>query len=54
MVELINDRAIELPPLNQFLAKRLIERSRVSELLGAWRGAPAADTARRWSRCCCA
>ena len=44
MVELINDRAIELPPLNQFLAKRLIERSRVSELLGPWRGAPAADT----------
>ena len=43
MVELINDRAIELPPLNQFLAKRLIERARVAELLGEWRGAPAAN-----------
>lgn len=43
MVELINDRAMELPPLNQFLARRLIERSRVSETLAAWRGAEAAD-----------
>ncbi len=38
MIELINDRAMELPPLNQFLARRLIERSRVSETLGEWRG----------------
>jgi acetyltransferase len=38
MIELINDRAMELPPLNQFLAHRLIERSRVSETLGEWRG----------------
>jgi acetyltransferase len=38
MIELINDRAMELPPLNQFLARRLIERSRVSETLGDWRG----------------
>ncbi|MFN7726624.1 MAG: GNAT family N-acetyltransferase [Rubrivivax sp.] len=44
MVELINDRAIELPPLNQFLARRLIERSRVADALGEWRGAPAANT----------
>jgi acetyltransferase len=43
MVELINDRAIELPPLNQFLARRLIERSRAAEALGPWRGAPAAN-----------
>jgi len=43
MIELIGDRAMELPPLNQFLARRLIERSRVAETLGAWRGAPAAD-----------
>ncbi len=42
MIELINDRAMELPPLNQFLARRLIERSRVAETLGEWRGnAPA-------------
>ena len=38
MIELINDRAMELPPLNQFLAHRLIERSRVAETLGEWRG----------------
>ena len=38
MIELINDRAMELPPLNQFLANRLINRSRVAETLGEWRG----------------
>jgi acetyltransferase len=43
MIELIADRAMELPPLNQFLARRLIERSRVAASLGEWRGAPAAD-----------
>ena len=31
MIELINDRTMELPPLNQFLARRLIGRSRVAE-----------------------
>ena len=43
MIELLNDRAMELPPLNQYLARRLIERSRVAETLGAWRGAGAVD-----------
>ncbi len=43
MIELINDRAMELPPLNQFLARRLIDRSRVAETLGEWRGASAVD-----------
>jgi acetyltransferase len=43
MVELIADRAMELPPLNPFLARALIDRARVGEMLGAWRGAPAAD-----------
>ena len=43
MIELINDRAMELPPLNQYLARRLIERSRVAETLGEWRGASAVD-----------
>jgi len=43
MIELLNDRAMELPPLNQFLARRLIERSRVAETLGEWRGASAVD-----------
>jgi acetyltransferase len=43
MIELINDRAMELPPLNQFLARRLIDRARVAETLGEWRGASAID-----------
>ena len=43
MIELIADRAMELPPLNQFLARRLIERARVSETLAEWRGAAAVD-----------
>lgn len=45
MIELLDDRAMELPPLNQFLARRLIERARVAEVLGEWRGAPAVDMA---------
>jgi acetyltransferase len=45
MVELIADRAMELPPLNQFLASRLIDRARVAEMLGAWRGAAPANLA---------
>ncbi|HEY2256401.1 MAG TPA: bifunctional acetate--CoA ligase family protein/GNAT family N-acetyltransferase, partial [Variovorax sp.] len=43
MIELIDDRAMELPPLNQFLARHLIERARVAETLGEWRGAPPVD-----------
>lgn len=43
MIELIADRSIELPPLNGFLAKRLIDKVRSSEMLGAWRGTPPAD-----------
>ncbi|MDD0816508.1 bifunctional acetate--CoA ligase family protein/GNAT family N-acetyltransferase [Curvibacter sp. HBC28] len=43
MIELIDDRAVELPPLNQFLARRLIDRSRVAETLGDWRGASAVN-----------
>ncbi|MBP1206197.1 acetyltransferase [Duganella sp. 1411] len=42
MVELINDRAVELPPLNLFLAQRLIGRARASKMLDEWRGAPPA------------
>lgn len=45
MVELIADRAIELPPLNKFLAQRLVDRVRSAETLGNWRGAPPADRA---------
>ena len=43
MIELIADRAMELPPLNQFLARRLVERARVAETLLEWRGASAVD-----------
>ena len=43
MIELINDRAMELPPLNQFLARHLINRARVAETLGDWRGASAVN-----------
>ncbi|MDB5848992.1 MAG: family N-acetyltransferase [Rhodoferax sp.] len=43
MIELLNDRAMELPPLNRFLAQHLIARARVAETLGDWRGAPAID-----------
>jgi acetyltransferase len=43
MIELMNDRAMELPPLNQFLARRLIDRSRVADTLGDWRGATPAN-----------
>ncbi|MBL8306617.1 MAG: GNAT family N-acetyltransferase, partial [Rubrivivax sp.] len=43
MIELIADRAMELPPLNQFLARQMITRARVAEMLGEWRGAPAAE-----------
>lgn len=45
MIELLDDRAMELPPLNQFLARHLIQRSRVAATLGEWRGAPAVDMA---------
>ena len=38
MIELINDRAMGMPPLNQFLARSLIGRARVAETLGEWRG----------------
>ena len=43
MVELFRDRALELPPLNQFLARRLIERSRADAMLGEWRGSAPAN-----------
>lgn len=39
-VEVLQDRAIALPPLNQFLAERLISETRISGLLGAFRDLP--------------
>jgi acetyltransferase len=41
-VEVINDKALALPPLDLQLARGLIERTRVSRLLRAYRDVPAA------------
>ena len=45
MIELIGDRSMEMPPLNQFLARGLVQRARVAGTLGEWRGAPPVDMA---------
>lgn len=42
-VEVIGDRAVDLPPLNMGLAKKLIFRTRISGLLSGFRNLPAAD-----------
>ncbi len=44
-VEVVADRAIALPPLNEPLAEALIARTRVARLLKGWRDVPPADTA---------
>ena len=41
MVEILRDSAVALPPLNEVLARRLIDRTRVSRLLEAFRERPA-------------
>ncbi len=42
-VEVMGDRSVALPPLNAFLAKDLIQGTRVAKLLGAFRHMPPAD-----------
>ena len=42
-VEVINDKALALPPLDLKLARELISRTRVSRILKAYRDVPAAD-----------
>src|SRR6516165_4587401 len=42
-VEVINDKALALPPLDLALARGLIARTRVSRILKAYRNVPAAD-----------
>jgi acetyltransferase len=42
-VEVLQDRAIGLPPLNSFLAQEMIRATRVSKMLGAFRGMPPAS-----------
>lgn len=43
MVEVIRDRAIGLPPLNRFLAGKLIDGTRAARYLDEFRGKPAAS-----------
>ena len=42
-VEVINDKALALPPLDLALARGLMARTRISRLLKAYRNVPAAD-----------
>ena len=42
-VEIINDRALELPPLSPMLARRMIDRTRIGALLKGFRNEPAVD-----------
>jgi len=42
-VEIVRDRAVALPPLNAFLARRLMDHTRAAKLLGPFRNLPAAD-----------
>jgi len=42
-VEVQRDRAVALPPLNGFIARNLIESTRISKLLGNFRNLPAAN-----------
>jgi acetyltransferase len=41
--ELLHDRSLELPPLNERLARRMLERLQCWPMLGAYRGKPAVD-----------
>jgi acetyltransferase len=43
LVEVVKDRAVALPPLNRFLVRDLIGRTRASRALGELRGSPAID-----------
>jgi acetyltransferase len=45
MVEVLSDSAVTLPPLNEVLANRLINRTRVSRLLEVVRNRPSVDRA---------
>jgi len=45
-VQVVSDSALALPPLNRLLASDLIDRTRVSRMLGAFRGMPAVDLER--------
>ena len=40
-VEVLRDRAVAIPPLNRFLAEKMIAQTRVAQLLGKFRNMPA-------------
>jgi len=42
-VEIVNDKAMSLPPFNRVLAEDLIRSTQISKLLEGYRGRPAAD-----------
>lgn len=42
-VEVVADRAVALPPLNEPLARELVSRTRIARLLAGYRDRPAAD-----------
>ena len=42
-IEVTRDTTLEFPPLNRFLAQRMVERTRVAETLREFRGGPAID-----------
>jgi acetyltransferase len=42
-VEVMRDRAVALPPLNEFIIRSLLSHTRSAKLLGPWRRQPAAD-----------
>ncbi|MFO1296251.1 MAG: bifunctional acetate--CoA ligase family protein/GNAT family N-acetyltransferase [Rubrivivax sp.] len=42
-VEVVADRAVALPPLNEPLARALVARTQVAKLLAGWRDVPPAD-----------
>jgi acetyltransferase len=45
MVEVMGDRALALPPLNRYLARDMIGRTRICRTLGEFRNMPAVDMA---------
>ncbi|MBV8649185.1 bifunctional acetate--CoA ligase family protein/GNAT family N-acetyltransferase [Paludibacterium sp.] len=42
-VEVMNDRALALPPLNDYLVNRMIDKTRIGRLLGAFKNMPPVD-----------
>ena len=45
LVEIMQDRALALPPLNQYLVRNLISRTHIARILGEFRNQPAVNIA---------